>query len=259
MKLIDTHAHLYSSEFSSDIDSVIQNAKDEGVKQILFPAIDSKNYSNMVNLEEKHPLMIKSMIGLHPCDVKEDFESELKFVRQKLKERKFIGIGEIGLDFYWDKTHYKEQILAFEEQITLAKDQQLPIAIHCRASMSETLKIVSEHKDDSLRGVFHCFSGDEEQALFITGKMDFFLGIGGVITFKNSNLSEVLKNIPLEKIVLETDAPYLSPVPFRGKRNESSYLKYIAHKLAEVYNCSIEKIANQTFENSVNLFNLKNL
>ncbi len=253
MILIDTHTHLYSEEFSADLDMVMQNAEIEGVQQFYLPAIDSSATEAMLALETRFPGKCIAMMGLHPCYVKENYKTELEAVGNWLQQRKFAAVGEIGLDHYWNKTFVKEQEEAFRTQIEWSLQYNLPIVIHTRNAMQETINIVKEYVPKGIRGIFHCFSGSHESAKEII-KAGFYLGIGGVITYKKAGLAEELQHIGLERLVLETDAPYLTPVPFRGKRNESSYLKYIAAKLAEVKNVSIEEVANITTANAQKIF-----
>ncbi len=253
MKLIDTHTHLYLKEFSEDIEEVIQRAKDEGIEKFYLPAIDSSETQAMTSLEKKFPGKCLPMAGLHPCSVKENYKGELNKIEKMLLERKFAAIGESGLDFYWDTKFTNEQYESLHTQISWALQYNLPLVLHTRNAMQETIDIIKTYSGKSLRGIFHCFGGTTEQAREIIDQ-NFLLGIGGIITYKNSGLSEVLKEIDLKYIVLETDAPYLTPVPFRGKRNESSYLKYIAQKLAEIKNSSIEEVAEQTTNNAENIF-----
>lgn len=253
MNLIDTHCHLYSEEFEGDIDAVISRAKAEGVTKFFLPAIDSSSMEAMLLLEEKYPNECIAMMGLHPCYVKENYKEELAIVEAQLAARSFAAVGEIGLDFYWDKTFTAQQHEAFEQQMQWALDKQLPIVIHTRNAMQETLEMVKPFAAKGLKGIFHCFSGSYESAKQIVD-MDFLLGIGGVITYKNAGLPEALENIPVEYLVLETDAPYLTPVPFRGKRNESSYLRYILEKLADVKKLSILELAAITSANAEKLF-----
>ena len=253
MKLIDTHCHLYSEEFKDDIETVIARAKAEGVTKFYLPAIDSTSLEGMLELERKFPDECIAMMGLHPCYVKENYKEELKIVENQLAQRPFAAVGEIGLDFYWDKTFSEQQYEAFELQMQWALDKNLPIVIHTRNAMQETINMVKPFAAKGLKGIFHCFSGSYESAKQMID-MDFLLGIGGVITYKNASLPEALANIPVEYLVLETDAPYLTPVPFRGKRNESSYLKYIAGKLAEVKGITIEELAAITTTNAEKLF-----
>jgi TatD DNase family protein len=253
MKLIDTHTHLYSEEFAQDIDNVMDRAIKAGVIKFYLPAIDSTATEAMMALEEKYPGHCIAMMGLHPCYVKENVKEELALVQSWLGKRKFVAVGEIGLDFYWDKTFAIAQYEAFDLQMQWALDLQIPIVIHTRNAMQETINRVKPFADKGLRGIFHCFSGSAESAQQII-KMGFHLGIGGVVTYKNAGLPEVLTEIPLEKLVLETDAPYLSPVPYRGKRNESSYLSYVVAKLSDIYQISEEEIARITTENAERIF-----
>ncbi|HEV8083773.1 MAG TPA: TatD family hydrolase [Chitinophagaceae bacterium] len=253
MKLIDTHTHLYLKEFSKDIEEVIQRADGEGIEKFYLPAIDSSETQAMMSLEKKFPGQCMPMAGLHPCSVKENYKEELNKIEKMLLERKFYAIGESGLDFYWDKTFTKEQYECLNIQAEWSLQYDLPLVLHTRNAMEQTIEVVKSFKGKSLRGIFHCFGGTTEQAREIIDQ-NFLLGIGGIITYKNSGLSEVLKEIDIKHIVLETDAPYLTPVPLRGKRNESSYLKYIAQKLAEIKNISIEEVAQQTTNNAENIF-----
>ena len=253
MKIIDTHCHLYSEEFKDDIKEVIKRAKAEGVTKFYLPAIDSTCLDAMLELEKQFPNECIAMMGLHPCYVKENYKDELKIVETQLDARSFAAVGEIGLDFYWDKTFAEQQYEAFELQMQWALDKQLPIVIHTRNAMQETLNTVKPYAAKGLKGIFHCFSGSYESAKQIVD-MDFLLGIGGVITYKNAGLPEALAKISVEHLVLETDSPYLTPVPFRGKRNESSYLKYIIEKLADVKNISVEELAEITTANAEKMF-----
>ena len=253
MILIDTHAHLYLEDFRQDISDVIDKARMEGVEKIYLPAIDSACFDSMIALEAAFPGRCHAMIGLHPCSVNADFAGELDSAAGWLKKRAFSGIGEVGLDFYWDKTFIKEQYTAFETQLEWGKDWNLPVIIHSREAGKECLELVKKHQDGRLKGIFHCFSGDAGLATGII-EAGFYLGIGGVVTYKNAGLAEALKDIPLEHMVLETDAPYLSPVPFRGKRNESSYLKYVVQKLAEVKGVTVEEVAELTTANAQKIF-----
>jgi len=253
MKLIDSHCHLYSSEFKNDIEEVIQRAETEGVQSFFLPAIDSGSFDDMLQLEEKYPGKCIAMMGLHPCSVKENYKEELLIVENWLQKRKFAAIGEIGLDFYWDKSHTKQQDEAFRIQIEWSILYNLPIIIHTRNAMQETIRIIKEYSPQNIKGIFHCFSGSYEDAKAIID-MGFYLGIGGVVTYKNSGLAEVVDKIGLEHLVLETDSPYLSPVPYRGKRNESSYLKYIVEKLATIKKAGIEEVASVTTTNAQKIF-----
>ena len=249
MILTDTHCHLYSEEFATDIDTVVEHAEQEGVQKFYLPAIDSTATEAMLVLENRFPGKCIAMMGLHPCYVKENYKPELEAVNNWLKQRKFAAVGEIGLDYYWDKTFVKEQEEAFRMQIEWSIQYKLPIVIHTRNAMQETINIVKEYVPKGVRGIFHCFSGSYESAKEII-KAGFYLGIGGVVTYKKAGLAEVLEHIDLEYLVLETDAPYLTPVPFRGKRNESSYLKYIAARLAEIKNVPVEEVAAVTTTNA---------
>ncbi len=258
MKLVDTHTHLYLKEFAADIDAVIQRAEAEGVCKFYLPAIDSTETAAMLELEKKFPGKCMPMIGLHPCSVKENYKEELYKVERMLQERKFAAIGEAGLDFYWDTSFVKEQYESLHTQSGWALQYNLSLVLHTRNAMQETIDVIKSYSGKGLRGIFHCFSGTLQNAKDIIDQ-GFFLGIGGVITYKNSGLAEVIKEVDLENIVLETDAPYLTPVPFRGKRNESSYLKYIVQKIAEIKNISIEEVANQTTKNAEKIFAEKSL
>jgi TatD DNase family protein len=253
MKLIDTHSHIYLPEFDTDRAAMLERAEKEGITKILMPTIDSTTHEMMLKLEDNHPSTCLSMMGLHPCSVKENYRDELVIAKNYLEKRAFKAVGEIGLDFYWDKTFTEQQYAAFHEQVEWALDHNLPIVIHSRNSIDECIKVVEEHQKGSLRGVFHCFSGNSYQAGQVID-LGFYLGIGGVITFKNSGLDKVMGSINLENIVLETDAPYLAPVPFRGKRNEPSYLKYVVEKLAEIKKIPMEEVALATTANAQKLF-----
>jgi TatD DNase family protein len=256
MKFIDTHTHLYLKEFLGDIDEVIQRAEMEGVEKFYLPAIDSSETMAIFELEKKFAGKCFAMAGLHPCSVKENYLEELEKVHQILEQRNSAGIGETGLDFYWDTSFREQQMDSLEKQAEWALEYDLPLVLHTRNAMQETIGVIKTYNGRGLRGIFHCFGGTLKEAVDIID-LGFFLGIGGVITYKNSGLAEVIKEISLEHIVLETDAPYLSPVPYRGKRNESSYIKYIARKLAEIKNISIEEVANQTSENAGKIFSAK--
>ena len=253
MILVDTHCHLYSEEFDDEIDAIIDRAKNLGVTKFYLPAIDSTSLQAMLALEARYPNTCFAMMGLHPCYVKENYKIELQIVADQLAKRPFVAVGEIGLDFYWDKTFAVQQYEAFELQMQWALDKKLPIVIHTRNAMQETINMVAPFAAKGLTGIFHCFSGSYESAKQITD-FNFMLGIGGVITYKNAGLSEALKDIPNEFLVLETDAPYLTPVPFRGKRNESSYLQYIIEKLADTKQISLEEMASITTANAERVF-----
>jgi TatD DNase family protein len=253
---IDTHTHLYSSQFDEDRDEVIQRALDAGVEKLLLPNLDGRSIEGMFALELKYPGVCYPMMGLHPCSVTENWEKELAQLKEWIDKRSFIAIGEIGIDLYWDKTFLKEQEEAFITQINWAKELQIPIVIHARDSFPEIYAILDKHNDDRLKGVFHCFSGDENDVRKILGYGGFSFGIGGVVTYKKSILLESVKHIPLEKLVLETDAPYLAPTPFRGKRNESAYLPYIASKISDIFEISEQEIGRITTQNAQNLFSI---
>ncbi|MDE3235338.1 MAG: TatD family hydrolase [Bacteroidota bacterium] len=253
--IIDTHCHLYVEEFNNDIDAVIVRAQQKGVQKFYLPGIDSESIDAMLSLEAKYPGVCVAMMGLHPCYVKENYKDELNLVHQWLQKRKFAAVGEIGLDFYWDKTFTEQQYESFDLQMQWALDFRLPIVIHTRNAMQETINRVKPFAQKGLKGIFHCFSGSYESARQIVD-MDFLLGIGGVVTYKNAGLPEALEKIAVEHLVLETDAPYLTPVPFRGKRNESGYLEYIVQKLAEVKNVSAAEIEAITTANAEKLFAL---
>jgi TatD DNase family protein len=254
--LIDTHTHLYLPEFDTDRDVVMQRAFDAGVQKILLPNIDSTSNASLFNLIKQYPKNCFAMMGLHPCSVKENWENELDNCRSYLFDsdrNKFFGIGEIGLDYYWDKTFINEQQECLRLQLKWAKELSLPVSIHSRNAIDDCIEIVSVEKNKNLNGVFHCFSGTLEQAQKIIG-LGFYLGIGGVVTFKNGGLDKILPNIPLEHLVLETDAPYLAPVPHRGKRNESSYLKLVMQKIAEIKSVSVEEVERITSANALKVF-----
>ena len=255
MKIIDTHTHLYLNQFKDDIDKVIQRSIDKGINKFIFPAIDSTHFDDMHDLKNKYPGSIYLMSGLHPVDVKENYNEELEFVVNSLKSHSYVAIGEIGIDLYWDKTYLKQQQHAFEFQIRLAIKNDLPIVIHCREAFDEIFEILDKENCPKLRGVFHCFTGTLEQANRAID-LGFVLGIGGVVTFKNGGIDKFLSQIDLKHIVLETDSPYLAPVPFRGKRNESSYITYIIDKLSEIYGLPIKEIASVTTKNAEKVFAL---
>jgi len=257
MRFIDTHAHLYSSPIKENIEGIMKNAMDNGIDTIIMPAIDSTTLEAMLEVEKTYPENCMAMMGLHPCSVKENVKEELAIIEAQLQKRKFIAIGEIGLDYYWDKTFTTEQMHAFEIQMQWALDYKLPIAIHTRNAMGETIEAVKPFAKKGLRGIFHCFSGSKESAEQIIS-MDFHLGLGGVLTYKNAGVAEAIKDIPMEWLVLETDAPYLSPVPYRGKTNEPSYMIQVAMKLAEIKNLPLHEMAAITTSNAEKLFGLGN-
>ena len=255
MHLTDTHCHLYSDELITDIDAIIERATNEQVTKFYLPAIDSTTHNAMLLLEEKFPGKCIAMMGLHPCSVKENYLTELQKVEEWLAKKRFAAVGEIGLDFYWDKTFTVQQYDAFRKQIELALRYKLPIVIHTRNAMAETIAVVKEYAGKGLHGIFHCFGGTYEDAVEIID-MGFYLGIGGVITYKNSGLAQVIQKIDMQYLVLETDAPYLTPVPFRGKKNESSYLKYVADAIAAIKNVTKEELAAVTTANAEKIFGI---
>ena len=257
MKFIDTHSHLYSKQFDKDRSKVVNEAISVGVNTILLPNISSKYTQGMLALCGEFPNNCYPMTGLHPCDVtEENYSTEIAHVEEELATENYIAVGEIGLDLYWDKTTFEIQKKAFIHQVELAKKYQLPIAIHVRDSFNEAIKIIESLNNKNLRGVFHCFTGDNEDAKRVISLGGFYLGIGGVLTFKNSGLDKIIAKVNLKNIILETDAPYLAPAPFRGNRNESKYIINIAEKLAEVHNLSIEKVAEITTKNAKHLFGI---
>ena len=253
MTMIDTHTHLYLEEFKADIEDVLEKAAAEGVKQFYLPNVDSTSIADLLNLADQYPGRCIPMMGLHPCYVKENVAEELQLVKGWLQKRPFAAVGEIGLDYYWDTTFVPQQKEAFRQQINWALECNLPIVIHSRESMQDCIDLVGEHQNGKLRGIFHCFGGSLEEAKQIMD-LGFLMGIGGVVTYKKSGLTDVLPHIPIQYLVLETDAPYLSPVPYRGKRNEPSYLKFIAEKMAELMQTTAEEIAAQTTANAQKLF-----
>ncbi len=256
--MIDSHAHIYLEEFDEDLDDVLDVSADQGVKAILMPNIDHTSIERMLRVEEKDPTRYPSMMGLHPCSVKKDFEKELYLVEEWLSRREFIAVGEIGTDLYWDKSFWSQQQEALKIQMEMALNHDLPVVLHCRDSIDETIEIVRPFSRKGLRGVFHCFTGTEEQANQIK-ELGFNLGIGGVSTFKNGGLDKVLEKIGSDKILLETDSPYLAPVPYRGKRNQPSYLNNILERLAVIFNSTKEDIEDLTDKNTIELFKLNGL
>jgi TatD DNase family protein len=253
MILTDTHTHLYLDAFEADRDLMVNRAFNQGIRYMLLPNINSQSIAPMLGLCEKYPENIFPMIGLHPTDVKADFQYELEIVQGWLDKRKFYAVGETGIDLYWDKTFLKEQKNALKSQIALAKKYKLPIVLHSRDSFDEIFEVIDETIDEKLTGVFHCFSGNREQAEKIIS-WGFKLGIGGVLTFKNSGLDKAIVDIPPEYLILETDSPFLAPNPHRGKRNESSYIRLIAEKLAEIRGLAVSEIAAITTKNAIDLF-----
>jgi TatD DNase family protein len=255
MQLIDTHTHLYLPEFDSDRDEVVGRALGNGISKMLLPNIDVQSVDRMLSAVARYPGICHPMVGLHPTSVKEDFQTQLEILEYTFTQNRFIAIGEIGVDLYWDKTFLQEQLISFRRQIEFASNQQLPLVIHSREAFSEVFSVLGEFSGSHLKGVFHAFSGnisDAERAI----ELGFKLGIGGIVTFKNSGLDKIVKEIGPGNIILETDSPYLAPVPYRGKRNESSYLCIINKKLAEIFERSEDEIAAITYTNSAELFNL---
>jgi len=253
--LIDTHSHIYSTDFINDLDEVIQRAYSNDVRKIILPNIDSSSVKNLLNLVDTYPHICIPLMGLHPTSVNHDYQEELQVVEYWLKKRKFYGIGEIGIDLYWEKSFLEEQTHAFRIQLVLAREYKLPVVVHVRDSFDEVLQVINEINDDSLTGVFHSFSGTIEQANLIIA-LGFKIGVGGVVTFKNSGMDQIVKQIDPSHLILETDSPYLTPVPFRGKRNESSYLVYIAQKIADLHNMTVGDIAKVTTDNARKLFGI---
>jgi TatD DNase family protein len=255
MKLIDTHTHLYVEAFDEDRDQVIEKAIAVGVERFYRPAIDSTYTARMLDLEKKYPDQIRLMMGLHPTHVKENYKEELLHVEQFLAKRNFAAVGEIGIDLYWDQSLLKQQQEAFNIQILWAKEKELPIVIHCRDAFDEVFEVLEGHKGDDLTGIFHCFTGTKEQAEKAIG-LNLKLGIGGVLTFKNGKIDQFLDQISTDHIVLETDAPYLAPAPFRGTRNQSEYLVYILRKLSEIHHRTEEELATITTQNALDVFKI---
>lgn len=263
--LIDTHSHIDGDEFLEDIQEIITRAQDANVRKILIPNINTKTIGRILEICSNNPGMLYPMIGLHPEDVKENYKELLATLKNILDKhnnadseaQRFIAIGEIGIDLYWDKTFEKEQIEAFERQIEWSIEYKLPVMIHTRNAHKEVISIIQKYKDENIKGVFHCFAGNIDEAEDLLSFNNFMLGIGGIVTFKKSTLPETLKRaVPLSRIVLETDAPYMAPVPYRGKRNESSFIPEIANKIAEIYNCSLDEVALQTTKNASFVFDL---
>jgi TatD DNase family protein len=257
MILADSHAHLYAEEFNVDRNDMMQHAINNGVHYFFLPNIDEDSIEPMLQMEKEYPGKCFAMMGLHPCSVKENVNQQLQLIESWLNKRDFVGIGETGLDFYWDATFKKEQLKSFEKHIEWAISFKLPLIIHTRNSFEETFNLIKKYQCNDLRGIFHCFSGSMVDAEKIMSLKTFKLGIGGVLTFKNSGLDKVVENIPLEYIVLETDSPYLAPVPHRGKRNEPAFLEQIAFKLAQLKKIDVQTLSNITTNNTLELFNIK--
>ena len=256
MILADSHAHLYAEEFNADRKSVMQHAINNGVKYFFLPNIDEDSIAPMLQMEKDYPEKCFPMMGLHPCSVKENVVEQLNLIESWLRKKIFIGVGETGLDYYWDITFKKEQIFSFEKHIAWAIEYKLPLIIHTRNSFEDTFNLVQKHHCKELKGIFHCFSGTAEDAEKIMSLETFKMGIGGVVTFKNSGLDKVVEQIPLDYLVLETDAPYLAPVPHRGKRNEPAFLEQIAFKLAQIKNIDVQTLSEITTQNTLQLFNI---
>lgn len=256
MKIIDTHAHLYVEEFQGDIEAVIERAKASNVGKVLLPNIDVESSSPLIKLWKSDTSFFCPMMGIHPCSIGQTYVSDLDFIFSLFNEHKFVAVGEIGLDYYWSKDYINEQKQAFKKQIQFAKNQNLPIAVHCRDAYADIISIIEEEQNGSLNGVLHCFSGTAEDAEKLIG-MNFKLGIGGVVTFKNSGLDKILANIDISNLILETDSPYLAPVPYRGKRNESAYLPFVVKKLSEIYSMSEQDVVGITTETSMRLFDIE--
>ncbi len=255
MQLIDTHTHLYLPEFDTDRDEVVNRAKDSGVVKMLMPNIDAQSVDQMLSAENRYPGTCFPMTGLHPTSVKADFLFQLNKLEESFKEHKFIAIGEIGIDLYWDKTFLSEQVIALRKQVAFALENRLPVVIHSRDSFPVVFSVLDEFKGSGLKGVLHAFTGGIDEVKKATD-LGFMLGIGGIVTFRNSGLDKVVKETGPDNIILETDSPYLAPVPFRGKRNESSYICLINKKIAEIFAMREEETAEITYQNSVELFNL---
>lgn len=255
--LIDTHSHLYLEAFSDDRPEVIERAREAGVNQIFLPAIDSTHHRDLIALTNEFPDMFKPMMGLHPCSVKpHTYPQELETAKQLLDSEPCIAVGEIGIDLYWDKSTLDIQKEAFKTQIAWAKERKLPIVIHCREAFDEIFEVLDEVNSPELFGVFHCFTGNLEQAQRIIAYENFMLGIGGVLTFKNSGLDKVIAEVDMRHLVLETDAPYLAPQPYRGKRNESAYVQHVCEKLAQIKGLSSQQVAEVTTANALKIFQL---
>ncbi len=259
MNMIDTHTHLYLEEFDQDRAETIQRAKENSIYKCILPNIDSESIPKMHQMAAEFPEFTLMAMGLHPTSVKENYNEELQIAYQELKTGKYVAVGEMGIDLYWDKSFYEQQKIAFREQTKWALEFNLPLIIHSRDSFEEIFELMDELWTPNLRGVFHCFSGNQQQAEKIIKDYRFKLGIGGVLTFKNSGLREEIKNIDLQHILLETDAPFLAPMPYRGKRNESSYMKIVAEKLAEVKEISLDEIIEKTTQNAQRLFGINNI
>lgn len=256
MKMIDTHAHLFANEFTEDLDEVVLRATSVGVGKILLPNIDETTIESLKAITEKFPDIFLPMMGLHPTSVTDEWEKQLEVIYNELNMNKYIAIGEIGIDLYWDKSTLTIQKKAFEKQLEWSIDKKLPVSMHSRDAISEVIDSIKQIGENSLCGVFHSFGGNDSELESVLSLENFFIGINGVVTFKNSGLDKVLRNCPLEKIVIETDSPWLSPIPYRGKRNESSYLSEIVKKLSIIYGISESEIVNHTTQNASKIFNI---
>lgn len=250
---IDTHTHIYEEEFREDREEAVQRAKEAGIKYMILPDIDSESRQRMLDTEAQYPEMMFPLAGLHPTSVHENYPEELKAVEKWLGEHRFYGIGECGIDLYWDKTYYREQIKVFEYQLEIARDMHLPVIIHSREALDLIFEILKKHPYTG--GILHCFPGNAEDAR-LACDLGFLIGVGGIVTFKKGNLADVVRSVSLSSLVLETDAPYLAPIPHRGKRNESSYIPLIAAKIAELTERDISQVAEVTTRNAMNLFKL---
>lgn len=253
--LIDTHSHIYSEEFNGEIDDVVKRSLEAGVQKILLPNIDSSSIKRMMELSDNYSNVCFPMIGVHPTSVNEDFEEELEVVEYWLSKRKFYGIGEIGIDLYWDKSFLEEQVYVFRRQLAFAQRYDLPLSIHIRDSFDVVYETITKNYFEGMRGVFHCFTGTAEQAKKVID-LGFKIGVGGIVTFKNAGIDKMIAELNPENLILETDAPYLAPTPFRGKRNESSYLVHIANKVSEIFNTTTEAIEETTSQNAIKLFGI---
>ena len=253
--LIDTHTHLYLEEFDDDRDEVIERSISSGIEKLFLPNIDSSSIEDMLSLAEKYPETCYPMIGLHPGSVTKNYLDELEYLKTYFAKKKFIAVGEIGIDLYWDKTYIKEQEKAFEIQLNWAKEYSLPVVIHARESFNEIYKVLDKVYENGMKGVFHSFTGSLEDVEKIK-EYDFYYGINGILSFKNSHLPDILKSIPQNRLLLETDSPYLAPMPKRGKRNESSFLKYTCEKLADILDVKVEEAEEFTSQNALNLFSV---
>jgi TatD DNase family protein len=255
MLLTDTHTHLYYETDDAKRAELIQRCRENEITRLFLPNVDAASVQMLFSLHESFPDICFPMLGLHPCSVKPGWEEQLNAIKQGIHQHKIYAIGEIGIDLYWDKTTLPEQIQAFKQQIAWAKSLKLPIVIHCRDAFDEVFEVLEQEQDNDLRGIFHCFTGTLEQANKIIG-LGFYLGIGGVVTYKNSGLDKVVSQVDMNHLVLETDSPYLTPVPYRGKPNESSYLIYIAQKVAELHQTNLDTVAAITTENSKKVFGI---